>query len=544
MKWEPARVLTGIAAAGLVAWVAPSWLWGLPALALVWAPLPLSLTVGASTLSALSAPPDGTPLAHWVAFVPVLYALSLTGSRGTRWLAVLFGTLTTAFIFSWIGHTITTFSNIPAPVAGLGVVLFSLVFGLPYLPLLMAAHPLRRRAGDAWMVLWPAAGVVIEWATLYLVLFPYTLGATQYRAPFLVQLVAYTGVTGLTWLLFFVNAVLTEHLLRRREGRPLPLRWLAAAVSLISAVVLLGVWRHGQVEEALAAAPRLRVAQLQSDITMEQVMRREHRYAMAEWISETARIAPDTVDLVVWPEGAGPNYPQEWEAYGPAIRKLAQVGHFPILLGGGWWEIETDPDTQQRRPVAWNSIFLIGADGEQKGRYDKLYPLPFGEYIPLSRQLPWLRELVQGPGDFRAGTEAKVLVDGDLRLASPVCYEAILPYVCRAFEDPTLLVNVTNDAWFGVRPAPQQHAMLAAIRATELGRPLVRSAYTGVSMVVEPHGRILYETEPFARVNRIVEVRDAQLQTLYARWGDWFPTLNLIVLVLGFLLSPWRRPRP
>lgn len=531
MKWEKTRVAAGALAVLMVALAAPHPLWGIAAIPLLIAPLSLSLVVASSTLASIAAPPFGTPLAHWIAFVPALWVITQASAVTARRLALLYGTLTTAFIFFWVSQTITQFSNIPAPLAILALFLFSVAFGLPYLPLLLGARWMRPRLGGLWLLAWPALGVVIEWATLYLVLFPYTLGATQYRNPFLVQLAAYTGVTGLTWLLLFANAVMAEFALRRTEGRAPPLRWGAAAVAALSAVVLLGVWRRGEVEETLSAAPVLRVAQLQSDISMQEVMRREHRYAMAEWISETAKIPADSVDLVVWPEGAGPNYPQEWEAYGPTISRLARTGHFPILLGGGWWEIEQDPATKKRYPIAWNSIFLIGKDGRGAGRYDKLYPLPFGEYIPLSKTFPWLRDLVHGPGDFRAGTEAKVLLDGDLRLASPVCYEAILPYVCRAFESPNLLVNVTNDAWFGVAPAPHQHAMLAAMRAVELGVPLVRTAYTGLSMVVEPHGEIRYETEPFERVNRIIAVRHAVIPTWYARFGDWFPALNLALLV-------------
>jgi len=94
---------------------------------------------------------------------------------------------------------------------------------------------------------------------------------------------------------------------------------------------------------------------------------------------------------------------------------------------------------------------------------------------------------------------------------------------------------VTNDAWFGDTSGPHLHAMLASARSTELGIPMFRSAYTGVSMVVEPHGKILYETNPFQRVNRIAQVRMASIPTLYRRLGDWFVTLCAAGLLLLLL---------
>ena len=124
-------------------------------------------------------------------------------------------------------------------------------------------------------------------------------------------------------------------------------------------------------------------------------------------------------------------------------------------------------------------------------------------------------------------------------MASPICYEAILSRVCRQFPGVELFVTITNDAWFGDSAAPHQHAMLAAVRAMELGVPLFRSAYTGVSLVVEPHGAIHYETTPFTEVNRVVDVRLGTVNTVYRRFGDWF-----VLLCLAGLVTAWWRTRP
>lgn len=183
--------------------------------------------------------------------------------------------------------------------------------------------------------------------------------------------------------------------------------------------------------------------------------------------------------------------------------------------------------------------------------YDKMVPLPFGEYLPGAETFPWLADLIKGPGNFRAGTEAVVFEGDGVRLATPICYEAILGYVCSAFESPDLLVNVTNDAWFADREMnlhdPSQasalHGMLAASRATELGVPVVRSAYSGISFVVEPHGKIYAETPVFDVENRMVPVRKLRITTLYSRWGDWFVILCGMLIGGAFALKRVMRNR-
>lgn len=165
--------------------------------------------------------------------------------------------------------------------------------------------------------------------------------------------------------------------------------------------------------------------------------------------------------------------------------------------------------------------------------YDKMVPLPFGEYLPLAGVFPWLADLIKGPGNFRAGTEAVVFELGGARVATPICYEGIFGYLCDEFDRPDLFVNVTNDAWFGDTAASALHGMLVAVRATELGIPVFRSAYSGLSFVVEPHGTIYAETELFKVTHRVVPVRMLRVPTVYAAWGDWFVVLCGAMVLYG-----------
>lgn len=226
----------------------------------------------------------------------------------------------------------------------------------------------------------------------------------------------------------------------------------------------------------------------------------------------------------------GPLAPQKWRRKNPTA----------YWIGAPADCVHTDCETV--------SVFCRDGDGCEAypapPHYDKMMPLPFGEYLPLADTFPWLAEVVRGPGRFRAGSEALVFDSDGTRIATPICYEGIMSRVCRRFERPDLLVNVTNDAWFGHTAASDLHGMLVASRAAELGVPVVRSAHSGTSFVVEPHGRIRDKTPLFERVNRVVEVRMGGVDTLYAAWGDWFVALCGLGLLVCSRTGARGGPRP
>ncbi|MEM6930666.1 MAG: apolipoprotein N-acyltransferase, partial [Myxococcota bacterium] len=249
--------------------------------------------------------------------------------------------------------------------------------------------------------------------------------------------------------------------------------------------------------------------------------------------------------LAVWPEGACPYSLAERDGKTPQatqiLSRVAREQNLELIVGAGTY-VRQEGDDGQRDTINFNSVYHFHRDGSTSDRYDKMVPLPFGEYWPFGDFLKDLSYSL-GIGNFRPG-DTPVLFDGDrVKMASPICYEAILPHVCRRFEGADLFVTITNDAWFLDTSAPHLHAMLAAIRSTELGIPMIRSAYTGVSFVVEPHGEIRHETVPFTDVARVVDVRLGKLDTFYRRWGDWFVLLCAFALVAGWALAPTIRER-
>lgn len=494
------------------------------------------VTVASALLLSVEAPPVNLHLLQWFGMLPMFWVLTADTPRRNRWLGLVYGTAAIAAIYAWIAGTIVTFSNIPMVLAVVILLLFSVAFGAPYTLLWGSVHPLRQRLGPVWVVVWPSMWVVLEWLMSRIFLFPFAHGAAQYRVPLTWQIVGITGVWGLSWLIFFGNAVLGEWLFRWREGeREPPGGWILLFAALLFGTVLYGRSRYEHVEAGLREARVVRTAQLQSEYGMEERMAMGAREAFLEWSGWLEDIPPGVVDLVVLPEGASPytlNVRDGRRNVGrEKLAALADAGDFDLLVGAGAARREGD------RILFYNTVFGFDAEGKGTGEYDKMVPLPFGEYLPLGEYLPGLADLIGGIGDFRAGTEPVLIPGAGLRIAPPICYEAILSGTCRQWDAPDLFANVTNDAWFGDTAETHQHGMLAASRATELGVPLLRSTYSGVSFVVEPHGHIYAETGNFESVQRLVELRAATFPTFYGVWGDWFVGLCTVVSVGAGLVA-------
>jgi apolipoprotein N-acyltransferase len=171
---------------------------------------------------------------------------------------------------------------------------------------------------------------------------------------------------------------------------------------------------------------------------------------------------------------------------------------------------------------------LLSPEGRIAGRYDKIHLVPFGEYVPLQRLFTFggrfAAKLVQEVSDFSPGSQAVTAVVDGHRVGGYICYEAIFPGLVRRFaaSGAELLVNVTNDAWYGTTSAPYQHLAMAAFRAVENRRYMVRAANTGITAVVDPWGRVLEPTRLFERAVLVREVPFVAIPSFYARHGDLF----------------------
>ena len=523
-------------------------------------PLPLRLiaSVISGVLLVFIAAPVNLHWAHWLSFVPMLWAMRPGDGKKNALIAFVGGFVSIFWLYFWIIETIVRFSNLPW-VVGLALhALFAAIFALPYALVFPLAPFLRRQLGGLWLLAWPAVEVASE---MLPALFPYYHGVSQYRFLPTYQLTSVTGITGLTFLIFLTNAVGVEWIWSRGGKRPLLPTGLTAAA--LAATVAFGLWRIDQVDALAAEAKKVRVGILQQNVSMDERLNESPFTALLSWVETTGKLDGMSPDLVVWPEGAtvfNPDDARRFKALGgrspvEIFGAMARGLNADLLIGGGTMEDVPKSKEAPRGYLAYNSAYAFDRTGELGGRYDKMIPLPFGEYIPLSGIFPILNELISGPGDFRAGDVPRTFhattADGSPYTYSvPICYEAILNlsmwwlYEGTEAEPVDLFVVITNDAWFGDTSSPHQHAMLTTIQALQFGRPMARLAYTGVSWVVDVHGRIRHETAPFTDVVDVAELPLVKVDTVYVRGGWVFPYLCVIGALGAIFVARKRAQSP
>jgi apolipoprotein N-acyltransferase len=247
------------------------------------------------------------------------------------------------------------------------------------------------------------------------------------------------------------------------------------------------------------------------------------------------------VTHVIWPESAAPYALDQDPAARQMIAEVVPPGGL-LLTGGERFDLSREP------PLAWNTLFVIDHGGALVARYDKRDLVPFGEFLPLRAVLSriGLEKLTHGTIDFQPGPGRQTITLPGLPPVSPlICYEAIFPgNVVDPDARPDWLLNITNDAWFGRSTGPYQHLAMARMRAIEEGLPLVRSANTGISAVVDPWGRI--QTELGLGETGVLDAtlpRPLPQGTPFARTGLVIVLIPACALALCALVLETRRRR-
>ncbi|HET6268110.1 MAG TPA: apolipoprotein N-acyltransferase, partial [Acidobacteriota bacterium] len=240
-------------------------------------------------------------------------------------------------------------------------------------------------------------------------------------------------------------------------------------------------------------------------------------------------IATEKPDIVFWSESST-LFPLrsggDWTA---AIITAARETSVPLLIGSDSYA----PDGK-----VYNSAFLINPEGQLTHEYSKIYLVPFGEFVPFHEILFFAGKMVPEISDFSPGTSyTEFPLRGD-HFALNICFEVVFPQLARRLVNggASLLVTITNDAWFGNTSAPYQHFDMAAMRAIENRRYLVRSANTGVSGVVDPYGRMLVRTPIFQEAAFASNVKWIHDQTFYTKYGDWILYLGAVALLILLVL--------
>ncbi len=490
-------------------------------------PLSLPIATGLAVLSGLLyfvAFPgiDVWPLSL-VALAPLVVALRGQSPKRGFWLGWLTGFVAMMLGLYWIVGMLRIFSGFPT----IACVFFTaLLCGYQGGRLALAGWLATRVESRGW---WPSIGFGAAFVTSELVfplLFPWYYGACVHNAPLLLQSAELGGPMLVALVLTAPNIAVGELALAWLARAPVPRRLVASLIAVPLVASAIGWLQIRRIDRLVARASKARVGLVQANMSLFG-KRQNLREGLERHLRLTRQLKQSgPLDLVVWSETSVMRAIEEPDVETAVPRTISRHLGVPAIIGA----VIVRQVSDERKYVLFNSAISTDQQGKVTGRYDKQFLLAFGEYLPFGEMFPVLYQWSPNSGHFAKGKSLAPLNVAGHPIATFICYEDLLPGFINDMlrqQNSHLLVNMTNDAWFGDSTEPYLHLALAKLRAVEQRRFLVRSTNSGVSAFVDPVGRNLSETRTF------VEAADAQT----IAWLDGTTPFRLLGQLPMYLLA-------
>ncbi len=514
----------------------------------------------------ISFPPFPLGVVACFALVPLLLLFEFTDgyARALRYTYVAFLILQLISVY-WMGgfvhgrHTMQMFGGALLILAHpffffvpvLGYLLIRRTFGLVYalvsLPFIWVGFEYIHSIGD----------LAFPWQTL---------GNTQSYDIVRSQFISFTGVYGLSFWIICINAIAFYLVMNISSKRWKPTSVPALVTALLIVFIHFIPFIYGSVVLSTEPAYRdsVRVGVVQPDSDPFEKWDINRRLLTDQLLGQSAQLLPDAPDIIVWPENAV-TFSLMWphnRIYRTMIQNFVDEHNIPILLGLPYTIFYDDPEDAPRsakiipetgdRYQSFNAAVLLHPDVEEYDFYGKIVLVPFVEKIPFGDVFEFAVKIRRtiGVGGWDVGRDTTIFSfydnEGRIRqFGTVICYESAYPGFVRQFTNKgaEFLVVITNDSWWGRTPGPRQHLQMSVFRAIENRRAIARSANGGISAFLDPYGRILYETELFTRTQTIYEIPVYGHMTFYARYGDAFSKICLLLGVLPVVASIGERMR-
>ncbi len=489
----------------------------------------------------------------WIALVPLLAALSLPGRNGSLLSlrsSVLLGYLC-GFLWYfgncfWIYQTMYLYGGLPKPVSFGIVVLFSLYLGFYHALFAGTFASLRRsRAGAGGaLILTPFLWVAVELARDRITGFPWDLlGNALVDNQFVTKIAPLAGVMGISFLVAAINAGLAAGLLFPGRRR---LRMVAGVAAVLAGLLQAAMLMNSA--QRLGPQPKQQAVMLQENLSVGVTGRSEQPLSEEQELEDFTRLSLAPViggagaqgarpTILLWPEA--PSHLRSDEPWlRSALGALARQAQAPVIAG----TLGVDANPASPRGVnVYDSAMLVDGGGSYSGRYDKIHLVPWGEYVPFKAVFSFAEKLTEGVGNMDAGHDRTVFHTGGHSYGIFICYESIFGDEVREFVNhgAEVLVNLSDDGWYGETGAPWQHLNMARMRAIENRRWVLRATNTGVTTAIDPEGRITVEAPRHVRAAFMFPFEFERGTTFYTRHGDWFAYLCVLVTLLA-VGARWR----
>jgi len=475
------------------------------------------------------------PLA-WVALIPLLAISRRHPPKRAAIYGGICGLLYYGGVLYWITIVLGRYGGLPLWLSLPALLLLALYMGL-YTALFAAA--LSRTRG-IFPLLWlaPTIWVALDFIRAQLFSgFPWMdLAYSQYLYPRVIQVVDLAGHYGLTFVIVLTNAALFT-LYQGLKGRRVSHKiHLGAGALLISLITLYSLWRYQDVEQSLTnhRVISLGVAQGNYDQSRKWLPELQAETTATYLDLSNRLLAKKRQDIIIWPETALPFFPKDSALFHKVTAKTTTWGGTTLVTGAPTYSYKAPGEVNY-----YNSALVIDHAPIRIQRYNKRHLVPFGEYIPFNQYLPSSMPLVHSMGNFTPGNSEKPITCQNGEIGLLICYESIFPDLAREVvkNGATLLINLTNDAWYGDSSAPWQQLAMVVFRAVENRRGLARAANTGISCFIDPLGRITNSSPLFERYTITADMPMMGLITPYTRYGYLFPWFCLFGAVAALLYA-------
>jgi len=510
--------------------------------------VPLAIVSG--ILLYVSFPHLSLSLLTWIALVPLFLALIGKSARYGFLLSLLTGMAFFLGIFNWIlevpGYT-QLHHAILALYLGSYVGVFGLVFCL-----------ISRRAGIASAFFAaPFLWVSLEYirSNLSFLALPWGLLAhSQYQNPLIIQIASLTGAYGITFLIVMVNsaiAAMAYALLRRLKKDKWEGLGGTKLVVVTASLFLVFSLVYGHLKTSKhIKGKEIKISVVQGNIDQNKKWDRKYaRFIMKTYADLTQEVSRDEPAMIVWPETATPRAINRDPKLYKKVRSIAESAGTYLLLGSS--QLQKFKRQGSKGVKYLNSAFLIspGAGKTKNQRYDKIRLFPFGEYLPYKETIPWSSINVPDVSGYVTGKEFTVFEHPEFRFGVTICWENLFPDLVRQFvkAGAQLMINITNEAWFGKTAAPDQFLSMSVFRAVENRLFVIRSTNTGISCFIDPCGRIVnrlkdkHGKEIFIRGVLTAPVIPIESGTLYTRYGDWLAWMSILCSIVFIGIAFFKR---
>lgn len=496
------------------------------------------LPVLSGVLLAVSFPRAGQGYLAWIAFIPLIAFVYKSRTPGRAFLGgFIAGSIELFILMIWIPGVLLRYGGMPAALAWIAFGLMVAMLACYPAAACAIAKYFAKRSGLLFL-LFPAIWIVLEYAQTFspfggLPWLPAGYSQSGYLS--FIQIADVTGVFGLSFLILWMGTSVVWFAFHRSgaKARCLP---LLTAFLLIAACFIYGrisLHRWENIPDHFGAAI------LQGNISFDDPEPVLADKFQRGYVRLADRLNPRNTDLVILPESPSPVSFQYDPAYRRVLEELAQ--RFPLGLIFNNIRMEETGDGSRY----FNSAYFLDGRGNQTGIYDKIHLVPFGEYIPLKKLFFFAETITRDVGSFDPGKDYKLVKVGSRPANSIICFEAVFPDLVRRFvrEGSQLIINLTNDAWYGDSAAPYQHFAIARFRAVENRRFFIRAANSGISGIIGPSGRVQGATGLLQEA--ISEGRFAFLEerTIYTRYGNVFVFLCAIISCAFWIFAGFHRTK-